>query len=64
MANVAEDVVFGFGVGGNDTASLLVAQFAIDKSWLTGGAFGLEARAPGLIALSLSRQRSRSTPPA
>jgi membrane protease YdiL (CAAX protease family) len=53
MANVAQGVVFGFGVSGNDTAGLLVPQFAIDKPWLTGGAFGLEASAPGLITLSL-----------
>jgi uncharacterized protein len=53
MANVTQGVVFGFGVSGNDTAGLLVPQFAIDKPWLTGGAFGLEASAPGLITLSL-----------
>lgn len=53
MANVTQGVVLGFGVSGNDTASLLVPQFAIDKPWLTGGAFGLEASAPGLIILSI-----------
>jgi membrane protease YdiL (CAAX protease family) len=53
MANVTQGVVFGFGVSGNDTASLFVPQFAIDKPWLTGGAFGLEASAAGLITLSL-----------
>lgn len=53
MANVTQGVVFGFGVSGNDTASVLAPQSAIDKAWLSGGAFGLEASAPGLISLSL-----------
>jgi membrane protease YdiL (CAAX protease family) len=53
MANVTQGVVLGFGVSGNDTASLLSSQFTIDAPWLTGGAFGLEASLPGLITLSL-----------
>ena len=53
MANVTQGVVFGFGVSGNDTASLLSVQLTIDAPWLTGGAFGLEASLPGLITLSL-----------
>ena len=53
MANVTQGVLLGFGVSGNDTASLLSPQFTIEAPWLTGGAFGLEASLPGLITLSL-----------
>lgn len=53
MANVTQGIVFGFGVSGNDTVSLLVPRFTFGGAWLTGGAFGLEASAPGLITLLL-----------
>jgi uncharacterized protein len=51
MANATQGVVFGFGVSGAETASLLMPQFLIDAPWFTGGAFGLEASLPGLITL-------------
>lgn len=52
MANVAQGVILGFGVSGNETASLLTPQFVTDADWLTGGTFGLEASLPGLLAVS------------
>lgn len=53
MANVTQGVLLGFGVSGNDTASVVAPRLAVDAPWLTGGPFGLEASLPGLIALSL-----------
>lgn len=51
MANVTQGVVFGFGVSGAAEPSLLVPHFTTDQTWLTGGAFGLEASLPGLLAV-------------
>lgn len=53
MANVVQGVVLGFGVSGNESASLLTPRFPNDVVLVTGGAFGLEASLPGLIAVFL-----------
>ena len=52
MANVAQGTILGFGVSGNTEAGLLVPHyFKNAPDWLTGGAFGLEASAPGLVCI-------------
>lgn len=51
MANVAQGIVLGFGVSGTAEPSVLSPIGAADMDWLTGGAFGLEASFPGLIAV-------------
>jgi uncharacterized protein len=51
MANWVQGVVLGFGVSGNEQASLLKPILSNVPDWLTGGAFGLEASLPGLIAV-------------
>ena len=51
MANVVQGVIMGFGVSGESEPSLLIPAFQAAPSWLTGGAFGLEASLPGLLAL-------------
>jgi len=63
MANFVQGGVLGFGVSGGEEAALLTPTLN-GPDWLTGGAFGLEASAPGLIAvlatmLLLMRWRSR-----
>jgi membrane protease YdiL (CAAX protease family) len=51
-ANFVQGGVLGFGVSGNEEAGLL--RVALNgPDWLTGGAFGLEASAPGLLAVML-----------
>jgi len=63
MANVTQGVVLGFGVSGAAEPSLLVPVQAAGMDWLTGGAFGLEASLPGLIAvLVFAAILSRSFP--
>lgn len=51
MANVIQGVILGFGVSGESEPSLLIPIFQDTPSWLTGGAFGLEASLPGLLTL-------------
>lgn len=51
MANWVQGVVLGFGVSGNEQASLLKPVFNGAPDWLTGGSFGLEASLPGLICV-------------
>lgn len=53
MANVTQGVLLGFGVSGAVEPSLLVPVRVVGMDWLTGGAFGLEASLPGLIAVVL-----------
>lgn len=50
-ANAAQGPFLGFGVSGNDAPGLLVATINHAPSWLTGGAFGLEASVPGFAAV-------------
>lgn len=50
-ANLVQGVVLGFGVSGNEQASLLSPVFKSSREWLTGGSFGLEASVPGLICV-------------
>lgn len=49
-ANFVQGGVLGFGVSGNEEMGLL-SPTLIGPDWLTGGAFGLEASAPGLICV-------------
>ncbi len=51
MANVTQGVILGFGVSGQSEPSLLIPRFSDAPTWLTGGAFGLEASLPGLLTL-------------
>lgn len=51
MANLTQGVILGFGVSGEAEAGLLAPRFLKDAPWLTGGAFGLEASLPGLVAV-------------
>jgi membrane protease YdiL (CAAX protease family) len=61
-ANLVQGPVLGLGVSGTATASLLAPEQVLTQSWLTGGAFGLEASVPGLIiimaALLVLRRRA------
>ena len=50
-ANMTQGAILGFGVSGNDQAGLLRPVFGNGPDWLTGGAFGLEASAPGLACI-------------
>lgn len=52
-ANFVQGGVLGFGVSGGDQAGLLQPTLSA-PDWLTGGAFGLEASAPGLVAVCLT----------
>lgn len=51
MANVTQGIVLGFGVSGVAEPSILSPVGVAGMGWLTGGAFGLEASLPGLIAV-------------
>jgi len=64
-ANVVQGGVLGFGVSGNDEHGWL-APTLTGPDWLTGGAFGLEASAPGVIcvaALAFGLYRWRASSP-
>ncbi|MBU7577215.1 MAG: CPBP family intramembrane metalloprotease [Flavihumibacter sp.] len=51
MANWVQGTLLGFGVSGNEQASLLKPVFKNSSEWLTGGCFGLEASVPGLVSV-------------
>lgn len=51
MANTVQGVILGFGVSGEAEQGLLAPTFGSAPTWLTGGAFGLEASLPGLLTL-------------
>jgi len=51
MSNWVQGTLLGFGVSGNEQASLLKPVFNNAPEWLTGGNFGLEASVPGLISV-------------
>lgn len=53
MANFVQGNVLGFGVSGHSESGLLSPQFGDSPAWFTGGQFGLEASAPGLITVIL-----------
>lgn len=53
MANLMQGTVLGFGVSGEQEASLFTPVFDQAPAWLTGGSFGLEASLPGLLTLLL-----------
>jgi membrane protease YdiL (CAAX protease family) len=50
-ANAVQGAILGFGVSGGEEVGLLRPAL-IGHHWLTGGAFGLEASAPGLAAVA------------
>ena len=54
MANWVQGTLFGFGVSGNEETSFLKPVFNETPQWLTGGSFGLEASAPGLICVVIT----------
>jgi uncharacterized protein len=49
MANWMQGGVLGFGVSGTDASGLWIPMHTGAPEWLTGGQFGLEASAPGLV---------------
>jgi len=51
VANWMQGGVLGFGVSGTEQVGLLKSVFGDAPAWFTGGLFGLEASAPGLICL-------------
>ena len=51
MANFMQGGLLGFGVSGTDQSGLLKPIFASVPEWVTGGQFGLEASALGLICV-------------
>jgi hypothetical protein len=51
MANWMQGSLLGFGVSGTEQSGLLNPVFGEAPAWLTGGQFGLEASALGLICL-------------
>ncbi|MFZ6798948.1 lysostaphin resistance A-like protein [Undibacterium sp. Di24W] len=53
MANFVQGSILGFGVSGHNEAGLMQALLGAHPVWLTGGQFGLEASAPGLITVIL-----------
>lgn len=50
-ANAMQGPVLGFGVSGDDAPGLLIPAIQDAPAWLTGGAFGLEASAPGFVCV-------------
>lgn len=50
-ANVTQGPILGFGVSGNNEPGLLAATLSDAPTWLTGGAFGLEASVPGFVSV-------------
>jgi len=50
-ANVTQGPLFGFGVSGGEEPGVLTPHYHGGSDWLTGGSFGLEASAPGLVAV-------------
>jgi membrane protease YdiL (CAAX protease family) len=50
-ANVTQGPLLGLGVSGDLQPGLLTPHLTAAPAWLTGGAFGLEASVPGLIAV-------------
>ena len=54
MANWVQGTLLGFGVSGNEQASLLKPIFKNVPEWFTGGSYGLEASVPGLICVFIT----------
>ncbi len=50
-ANMTQGGILGFGVSGNEEPGLLRPLLGSGPDWLTGGKFGLEASAPGLVCV-------------
>lgn len=49
MLNFTQGTLLGFGVSGNEQAGVLTPQILSGNTCWTGGQFGLEASAPGLL---------------
>ena len=54
MANWVQGTLLGFGVSGNEQASIMKPIFHNTPDWLSGGSFGLEASIPGLTSVVLA----------
>jgi membrane protease YdiL (CAAX protease family) len=54
MANWVQGGVLGFGVSGESQHGFLEPVLGGYPEWLTGGRFGLEASAPGLVCVGLA----------
>lgn len=54
MANWVQGTLLGFGVSGNEQASIMKPIFHHTPDWLSGGSFGLKASIPGLISVVLA----------
>jgi membrane protease YdiL (CAAX protease family) len=50
-ANVVQGPMLGFGVSGDGETGWLTPVMAGNQSWMTGGAFGLEASVPGFVSV-------------
>ena len=50
-ANIVQGPVLGFGVSGDSDPGLLIPLLVPGQTWVTGGAFGLEASIPGLVCV-------------
>ncbi len=64
-ANLTQGPLLGFGVSGQQVATLFTPGLGLAPAWLDGGRFGLEASLPGLlcvIALLALLWRWRPTP--
>lgn len=51
MANFMQGIILGFGVSGHGEAGLVIPVTSTSPTWLSGGAFGLEASLPGLLTV-------------
>jgi len=54
MANWVQGTLLGFGVSGNEQASIMKPIFHNAPVWLSGGNFGLEASVPGLLSVLIA----------
>lgn len=52
-ANAVQGPLLGFGVSGDTDAGVLNPALSAAPVWWTGGAFGLEASAPGFVCLAV-----------
>lgn len=50
-ANLTQGAILGFGVSGDNQPGVMNPTFLGGPSWMTGGAFGLEASVPGLACV-------------
>ena len=51
LTNVVQGTILGFGVSGEKKVSIFTPAIDNTPDWITGGMFGLEASAVGLVTL-------------